>query len=85
MTKFAPDEANSAVPAAGRQTSSKLTNAQMVKRSKENLIRDGGRVLNTLRLQPEAAAALARLENATQQSATFILNDLLVKAGRKLK
>lgn len=63
----------------------RLTNAEMVKQNKENLIRDGGRVVNTLRLRPEAAKALARLEAASDMSATAIINDLLIQRGKRLK
>jgi hypothetical protein len=56
------------------------TNAEKVATYDKKLIERGGRKLNCIRLQPEAAEVLAKFE-AAGVSATAIINALLVKAG----
>lgn len=55
--------------------------AQRVGRFDKKLAADGGRKLNGIRLQPDAAAVLAELE-ASGDSATVIINRLLREAGQ---
>lgn len=59
-----------------------LTPAQRVARSQARLIERGGRRLNVL-LQPDAAQALDALMQADSASASAIVNDTLLQAGRK--
>lgn len=49
-----------------------------VARHDEKLIERGGRVLRTIRLTPQAAAALAAAQAPEGKSATRIINELLV-------
>lgn len=58
------------------------TVAKRVDESKARLLAAGGRILNGIRLQPDAAAALARLE-ASGETATAIINRLILEAEEK--
>ena len=57
-----------------------MTNHARVARHDASLVQRGGRKLSTLRLTPDAAAALAKLEQ-TGESATAAINRLLVASG----
>jgi hypothetical protein len=53
--------------------------AQRVSTHDANLVGRGGRIIHTLRIQPEAAEALRSLESKGV-SATKIINELLIQA-----
>lgn len=54
--------------------------AAAVARHDQRLAEAGGRKLNGIRLTPEAAAALALMEQSSGLSATAIINRLLIEA-----
>lgn len=56
--------------------------AERVSNSRERLIKEGGRVISTLVLKQDAAAALAILE-AEGKSATKIISELLIGAAKR--
>lgn len=64
-----------ASPARGAQV------AAAVSRYEQRLTEAGGRKLSGIRLTPDAAAALTKLEQSSGQSATAIINRLLIQAG----
>lgn len=57
------------------------TNQARVARHDANLVQRGGRKLSTLRLTPDAAAALAKLEQAGE-SATAAINRLILESEK---
>lgn len=58
-------------------------NQERVARHDDNLKARGGRVLRTIRLTPEAADALAKIESIGK-SATKTINELLISEGVKV-
>lgn len=63
---------------------SKNKNMARVKNHDERLRESGGRIINTLRLKPEAAAALANLESQGLGSPTAIISQLLIDRASPL-
>lgn len=63
-------------------TSTPKTISQRVDAHDERLRSQGGRKLNGIRLSPEAASALATLEQAGE-SATAAINRLLISSQRR--
>ena len=62
-------------------TTNKTTSTARVEASEARLLAAGGRRLNGIRLKPDAAAALAKLEQAGE-SATAAINRLILESEK---